>query len=354
MKAKKLKIAVYAISKNEELFVKRFCDSAKDADIILIADTGSTDRTVELAHECGAMVVSIYINPWRFDKARDASLFSVPADVDICVSLDLDEVLVPGWREEIERVWQDDTTKLSYKSDWGGGLVFSNNRIHCREGYYWMCPIHEYVTSDNRIAEVWAYTDMILVTHHPDNNKSRGQYLPLLEMSVKEDPNSTRNMLYYGRELTYYNKWDEAIDTLKKCLVMTDALCLADCAYVMRLLGKSYSSLERSDESIYWYRRSIAEYPDTRESWIELAWECYNHSQWEECFAYAGRALSIKESVFMYSMDASAWGARPHDIYALAAHTLGLKDIAIKHGTIAIELSPDDERLKSNLVYYLE
>ena len=32
---KKLKIAVYAISKNEEMFVKRFCDSAKDADIIL-------------------------------------------------------------------------------------------------------------------------------------------------------------------------------------------------------------------------------------------------------------------------------------------------------------------------------
>ena len=42
---RKLKIAVYAISKNEEEFVNRFCDSAKDADIILIADTGSTDVT---------------------------------------------------------------------------------------------------------------------------------------------------------------------------------------------------------------------------------------------------------------------------------------------------------------------
>ena len=34
-----LKICVYAISKNEKQFVKRFCDSAKDADLILIADT---------------------------------------------------------------------------------------------------------------------------------------------------------------------------------------------------------------------------------------------------------------------------------------------------------------------------
>lgn len=34
-----MKIAVYAISKNEEMFVERFCNSAKDADLILIADT---------------------------------------------------------------------------------------------------------------------------------------------------------------------------------------------------------------------------------------------------------------------------------------------------------------------------
>ena len=64
-----MKIAVYAISKNEEQFVKRFCDSAKDADLIIIGDTGSTDNTVALAKECGAVVPRIYITPWRFDKA---------------------------------------------------------------------------------------------------------------------------------------------------------------------------------------------------------------------------------------------------------------------------------------------
>ena len=44
-----MKIAVYAISKNESQFVERFCKSAVDADLIVIADTGSTDNTVELA-----------------------------------------------------------------------------------------------------------------------------------------------------------------------------------------------------------------------------------------------------------------------------------------------------------------
>ena len=56
-----MKIAVYAISKNEAQFVKRFCESAKEADLILIADTGSTDDTVELAKECGATVYNIKI-----------------------------------------------------------------------------------------------------------------------------------------------------------------------------------------------------------------------------------------------------------------------------------------------------
>ena len=127
---KKLKIAVYAISKNEEEFVNRFCDSAKDADLVLIADTGSTDRTVELAIQNGAKVYDIAVRPWRFDKARDTALNLIPSDFDVCISLDLDEILEPGWREEIERVWQENTTRLRYKFDWGCGISFFYEKIH--------------------------------------------------------------------------------------------------------------------------------------------------------------------------------------------------------------------------------
>ena len=116
---KQLKIAVYAISKNEEQFVKQFCESAKGADLILIADTGSTDSTVYIAQENGAITYNIFISPWRFDKARDAALTLIPKDFDVCISLDLDEKLEDGWREEIERVWQDDTTRMRYMFDWG-------------------------------------------------------------------------------------------------------------------------------------------------------------------------------------------------------------------------------------------
>jgi len=119
-----MKIAVYAISKNEEQFVERFCKSAIDADLILIADTGSTDNTVAEAKKYGAEVYSISVRPWRFDKARDTALNLIPGDYDVCISLDLDEVLEPGWREEIERVWKPETTRLRYKFDWGQGISF--------------------------------------------------------------------------------------------------------------------------------------------------------------------------------------------------------------------------------------
>jgi glycosyltransferase involved in cell wall biosynthesis len=195
---RKLKIAVYAISKNEEEFVNRFCDSAKDADIILIADTGSTDRTVELALENGAIVHDICVSPWRFDKARDTALALLPRDIDVCISLDLDEVLMKGWREEIERVWQENTTRLRYKFDWGCGISFFYEKIHHRSGYHWHHPVHEYPRPDGRITEIYAHTDMLLVQHLPDNTKSRGQYMPLLDLAVKE---AKRNALNTGLDI---------------------------------------------------------------------------------------------------------------------------------------------------------
>lgn len=82
---KKLRICVYAISKNEAHFVQRFCASAADTDLIMIADTGSDDGLPEQAEACGATVHHIAITPWRFDLARNAALALVPRDMDVCI-----------------------------------------------------------------------------------------------------------------------------------------------------------------------------------------------------------------------------------------------------------------------------
>lgn len=346
-----MKIAVYAISKNEEQFVKRFCESAKDADVIVIADTGSTDNTVEEAKKYGAVVHNIYVNPWRFDMARDTALALVPADVDVCVSLDLDEELQPGWREEIERVWQEDTTRLRYKFDWGCGIAFFYEKIHHRKGYRWHHPCHEYPMPDPRIVEKYAHTDMLLVIHKPDPTKSRGQYMDLLELAVKEDPQCPRNAFYYARELTFYNRWQEAIDALKKYLNMPNATWENERCYALRLLGKSYDSLGL--DGLPYYRRACAEAPGTREPWCELAQACYRRGMWEECFSAASNALKIENKELVYTMNPEVWGYQPHDLLAIAAHNLGFKELAVKHGQIAVDMAPNDARLINNLKFYI-
>ena len=347
-----MKIAVYAISKNEEQFVKRFCESAKDADLILIADTGSTDNTVKEAKKYGAMVPSIYIYPWRFDIARDAALALIPADVDVCISLDLDEVLEKGWRKEIERVWKEDTTRLRYKFDWGQGISFFYEKIHHRKGYHWHHPVHEYPRPDLRTKEVYAYTDKLLVSHHPDPTKSRGQYLPLLEMSVKEDAHCPRNAFYYARELTFYNKWLDAIIALNNYLEMPEANWVNERCYAMRLLGKAYQKL--GQDGTDWFLKAAKEAPNTREPWVELAEAYYIKKNWNGCYDSIKKALEIKDKELVYTMDPSVWGSKPHDFLAISAYHLGLKTEAVEHGKLAIEFEPDNTRLINNLKYYLE
>lgn len=347
-----MKIAVYAISKNEEQFVERFCESAKDADLIMIADTGSTDDTVTKAWENGAQVHDICISPWRFDKARDTALALLPRDIDVCISLDLDEVMEPGWREEIERVWKADTTRLRYKFDWGSGISFFYEKIHHRHGYHWHHPCHEYPRADSRIKEVYAQTDMLLVSHHPDPTKSRGQYIDLLELSVDEDPSCPRNAFYYARELTFYNRWIDAVVALHKYLDNPKATWQNERCYAMRLMGQAYDALGDRAQAQVWLEKAAKEAPNTREPWVELADLARRTEQWQMSYDCATTALTIKDKALVYTMDPTVWGAKPHDLLALAAYHLGKSDEATDHGTIACELSPDDVRLKRNLEFY--
>lgn len=346
------KICVYTISKNEEKFVERWAMSAMDADVLVIADTGSTDRTVEIAKECGIQTHEICITPWRFDHARNANIALIPKDVDICICMDVDEVLEPGWREEIERVWTKDTTRLRYMFDWGMGVKFAYEKIHARHGYYWHHPCHEYPRFDARINEVYAYTNKLLVSHHPDPTKSRGQYLDLLALSVKEDPVCPRNAFYYARELSFYSRWDESIVECKRYLALPGADWINERSYAMRTLAKCYEGKGELGEAEAWWLRAAAEASNTREPWCGLATLYYTQARWQECYGAALRALAIKNREFVYTVDPAVWGAHPHDLVAIAAWNLGMKDVAAEHGQIAVDLDPNDNRLKENLLWF--
>lgn len=345
-----MKIAVYTIALNEEQFVERWAESAKDADYLYILDTGSTDATVSKAKDLGVVVNVASIKPWRFDDARNTSLSLLPDDVDICIALDMDEVLVPGWREELEKI-KPETTRPRYQYTWSWsedgkpGLQYGGDKIHARHGYRWKHPVHEVITAD-RIEEVQEWIGLE-IHHYPDNTKSRGQYFPLLELSTKEDPLDDRNAFYLGREYFFYQRYAEASKELRRHLSLPKAVWAPERAASMRYLAKAEPENTRE-----WLEKAIKESPGRREALVELSQYFYIRNDWQNCYWRALDAIAIVEKPLDYLCEEFAWGALPFDLAAISAWNLGFKEEAVRYGEKALELDPENQRLRDNVKYY--
>lgn len=349
-----MKVAVYTIALNEEHFIQRWYESAKDADYLLIADTGSSDNTLDTAKRLGINVQTILVRPWRFDNARNASLALIPEDIDYCIALDMDEILLPGWREHLEKAHAEGATRPRYQYTWSWndseettpGLQYGGDKIHSRFGYRWKHPVHEVLTAD-RIEEKQTWTDLE-IHHHPDHSKSRGQYMPLLEVAVNEDPFDDRNTFYYARELFYHFRFEEAKKEFIRHLSLPRATWKPERAASMRFIAKCSEGSEREQ----WFKKAAEESPNRREPLVELSLYYYQNQMWEESLEYANKALAITEKPLEYLCEDFAWNETPHDLAAVASYALGKFEDAFNHGVEAVKLNPSDQRLRSNLSYY--
>jgi tetratricopeptide (TPR) repeat protein len=350
---KKYKIVVYAISKNEEKFVDRWVDSMQEADEIYVLDTGSTDKTVSKLKKRKVNVKKKIIKPWRFDVARNESLKLVPSDADICVCTDLDEVLEKGWRKKLEEIWQDNITRLRYNYNWkldenNKPIVnFYTDKIHIRDNYKWTHPVHEVLTYTNG-NEVFLTTDEITLNHYPDNTKSRSSYLPLLELSVKEDPEDDRNMHYLGREYMYYQKWDKCIDTLIKHLSLKTATWKDERCASMRFIARSYRNLNRIEEAKMWLDKAISEAPYLRDPYVEKAMLEYELENWNEVIKNCNTALKITTHTKCYINETFSFDNTIYDLLSIAYFYLDDIDNAIINIDKALKMEPDNERLLKN------
>ena len=348
-----MKVAVYTIAKNEEQFVERWYNSIKDADYILIADTGSTDKTVEIAKKLGISTMLLNIDPWRFDDSRNAALAALPKDIDYCIALDMDEVILPGWKKELEKAFTSKATRPRYKYTWSWnldgspGLQYNGEKIHSRNGYRWKHPVHEVLIID-RIIEKQFWVDLE-IHHYPDNYKSRSQYLDLLKLSTLEDPYDDRNAHYYARELFFNNKYSEAIQEFNRHLSLPKAIWKPERAASYRYLAKC--DLKNTE---FYLLKAIEEDSSRKESLAEISYYYYTLENWKDSLTYAKLAISIKDKPLDYLCEAFAWGSLPFELAAIASFNLEEYEDAIKYNQIAIDLSPEDQRLKSNMSFYLD
>lgn len=349
---KKYKVIVYAISKNEKKFVDRWYESMKEADEIYVLDTGSTDNTVEKLKSHNIITKTKIINPWRFDVARNESLNMVPLDAEICVCTDLDEILKPGWRKEIENSWKSNTTRLRYTYNWkldknDKPLVsFLYEKIHKRTGYKWIYPVHEVLLYDGN--ENVETNENIILNHYPDINKSRGSYLKLLELAYKENPDNDRICHYLGREYMYHKKWNKSIDTLIKHLNLKSSTWKDERCASMRFISRCYIELKRYDEAFMWLSKAIEEAPYLREPYIETALLAYQFNDWKTIKENVLKALNIEKNYKTYINETFCYDATPYDLISLACYYLEEYKEALMYVDKAIALNPNDDRLQSN------
>jgi len=350
----KYKICVYAICKNESKFIKRWYESIKEADYICVLDTGSDDNSIDILKELGINYKTKIIEPFRFDEARNESLKMIPDDIDICICLDIDEVMKEGWYKIITDNWNDTLTRLSYIYNWNLDendnpiISFYANKIHKNKCYKWTHPVHEVLTYTGNDDENILKVNHELINHYPDKEKSRNQYLPLLELSVKEDPLDDRNMHYLGREYMYYGKWNECIDTLIKHLNLKSATWKDERSASMRYISRCYINLNRWDEATMWLEKAIAETPYLREPYIEMALLKSKLNKFEDVIKYSLQALNINSNTMTYINENFSGDKTIYDLLSLGYYYTNDKENALKYINKALELDPTNDRLLVN------
>ena len=359
----RLKVCVYAICRNEAKFVDRWMDSMREADTVVVTDTLSTDDTVERLRARGAIVFTAEVKPWRFDVARNMSLGHVPEDADICVCTDLDEYFDPGWREKLEEAWQTSESDApgevarlgkylynwSLKPDGSPDVQFYYDKVHSRHGFCWTCPVHEYVRYVGALPLVVVPIEGMVLNHAPDPLKSRGSYLPLLEMAVREAPGDERMRCYLGREYLFAGEWAKCVDTLMVYLSLPGATWREERCAAMRWIAKAFWEMGQLDSAYAWSYRAVAEAPGMRDPYVDFAKVCYARGDWPMMYFLTEEALKIVEKSRTYVNSGDAWDFTPDDLCAVAAYHMKLHDTTAYHARHALSFAPEDERLRENL-----
>ena len=343
-------------AQQQQLTVQLLSLPQQGADLVSIADTGSTDGTPEALRAAGADVHSITVSPWRFDVARNIALSLLPADCDLCLSLDLDEQLQPGWAEELRRAWAASSGRLTevrhtvvdtFNPDGSPHTFFLHTKFHGRWNYTWQGPAHELPTwlGLQGAAYEMALPDL-RVHQHTDPTKNRASYLGLLKLGAEEEPTNARRSYYYGRELFHQQQPQAAAAELERYLTLPGAHCKEERAAALRYIAQSELALGRATEAQRAAHRGVLEDGRHRESWLELARMSNAVEDWHTTRWAVTKALAITEQQPSSFGNSKSWGWWPHDLAAIAAYYVGYKEEALRHGEQAAALNPGDPRLR--------
>jgi tetratricopeptide (TPR) repeat protein len=209
-------ISACMIVRDEERLLARCIESFSPAfDELNIVDTGSKDRTIDVASNFGARLRSFTGCNGEDGRIQDFSLArNVSLDMathEWLLWMDADDVLQLGSAARIRSAAQRGGFEgLSATIKWNEHSWLQTRLLRNEPRNRFTGRIHEYPIVHGRIEE----DREILVLHLPDKTgkePSNDRNLRLCELEAKENPTNLHNLFYLGNCLRLAARHDEAI-----------------------------------------------------------------------------------------------------------------------------------------------
>lgn len=233
------RITVVLIVKNEEALLARCLESVKEADEIIVSDTGSTDRTVEIARQYTDKVLTDYVWADNFAEARNHA--KKGATGDWILSIDADEVLAVPFarvREATELAFLAVNVKMT--AEFGPQTQFWFPRLFRNSPQvWWEGAVHNHLSvMGEDVGEVG-----IQFGYSPAHATDKLRSLRILEKEVATRSDAVRERFYLAREYFYRRMYEQAVIQFGKYVQVSrflpekaDAfLCMARAYWEMRM-----------------------------------------------------------------------------------------------------------------------
>ncbi|TNJ62997.1 glycosyltransferase [Paenibacillus hemerocallicola] len=352
---KRVSVSLCMIVKNEENTLDRCLSGvSRLVDEIVIVDTGSTDRTKEIA---GKYTERVYDFEWADDFAAARNYaFSLASKEFICW-LDADDILLPEDGERFAQLvgalpWDADAVSMVYNLsfDEQGNVSTSlrrNRLVKRSNNFRWIGAVHEYLEVFGKVVDA-----DIAVTHdrkHANSSRNLNIYEKRESMGERF---TSRNLYYYANELADHGLWERAIEKYEMFLGRGDGW-IEDILAACTRLSECWYRLNRTDEAKRQALRAFSYALPRAEHCCRLGFYFMAEHHYEAAAYWYDQATKLvrpESSMGMLQLDCWTW--LPHLQLCVCYDRMGKRELAIRHNELAASYAPDHPSVLANAAYF--
>ncbi|MEY9871408.1 glycosyltransferase involved in cell wall biosynthesis [Streptacidiphilus sp. MAP12-33] len=358
------RVSLSMIVKDEaESIADVLSDASAFCDELVVADTGSTDGTQELARAAGARVIDV---PWTddFAAARNASLDACTGEW--IVWLDADDRVPPAAQEAFSRILSGlggdgdgdvDALISPYHcafDEQTGAPTFTTLRervMRRAAGLRWAGAIHEVVD----ITAVRTRDEPELVVEHRRTEaqaaQDEGRNLRILEKLYASGDRSPRTLYYRANELRDNGRHEEAAAAYAEVLELSQPAWERYFALMSR--AECLQATGRHAEAEESAVRAVLLDPTRPEAWMVAGMIPYERGEWARAvpfFNAASVAQARPAGGFVRGRDYE-WA--PWDFLAVCLGNSGRHEEALNAGVRSLRGNPQAERVRANIGWFV-